>query len=53
MIKLKEGDKVRVISDGRIFTVDWRAFYNDFTGTRIFVQELDGVWFFRENLEKI
>jgi hypothetical protein len=53
MNKFNEGDKVRVKSDGRIFTVDWRTMYNDFTGSKVFVKEIDGEWFFRDNLEQV
>jgi len=48
-----EGDMVRYKVDGRVFTVDWRMMYNDTTGSKVFVKEIDGGWFWKDSLEKI
>ena len=51
MNKFKEGDKVRHIRTGRIYTVDWRALGT--SSAHIFVKEIDGGWFWWTDLEKV
>ena len=51
MNKFKEGDKVRHIPTGKIYTVDWRTL--GASSAHVFVRELDGVWFWWTDLEKV
>lgn len=49
-MKFNEGDKVRHIPTGKIYTVDWRTLGT--SSCHIFVKEIDGGWFYSNDLEK-